>query len=77
MAEALLQLAAAPGKEWEIQKALLKVPEVKKVGVVTGEYDLFSLLEAPTERELLELISKQVRVIPGIVKTNTSLLLAE
>ena len=77
MAEALLQLAVQPGKEYEVKNALLSVPAVKKVSLVTGEYDVIGLLEAPSEKELLLLIVKELRVLPGILKTNTSLFLEE
>ncbi len=75
MAKAYLKIDVVPGKEREVQKALLDVEGIKVADLTSGEQDIICTIEAPGYEEALNLIVENLRKIEGIEKTITNLVL--
>ena len=75
MAKAYLKIDVIPGKEREVQKALLGVEGVKAADLTSGEQDIICSIEAAGYEEALNLIVENLRKIGGIEKTITNLVL--
>lgn len=58
-----------------VAAALEALPQTRYVGYSTGPYDLIIEVFFRSHEELLELLSKTLARIPGIVKTDTSVIL--
>ena len=58
----------------QISDNVLALPGVEKIYEVTGEYDVVSVVSSPSIEELNHTIEK-IRVINGVVKTNTIIVL--
>jgi len=56
-------------------KTITRIPRVKKVDAVTGPYDLVVQIEAETLADLNELVLSRIRVVDGVVKTSTAIIL--
>jgi len=58
------------GKEYDVRTALEKIKGVTEARTVYGEFDIVARLEAPTLKELDEMVT-QMRKISGIIRTVT------
>ena len=54
-----------------------KVPEIKKVFSLTGDYDILAEIEVESTDELYESFAKNIDQIDGIINTNTHLVMKE
>lgn len=72
-AEAYLHIVTSIGEEASVIKLLKQLPEVKRADVVTGEFDIITVIYANDRDKLLKLISTRIRKIKGIQRTVTSL----
>lgn len=72
-AEAYLHIVTSIGEENKVIKQLKNLPEVKRADVVTGEFDIITVIDAKDRDKLLKLISTRIRKIKGIQRTVTSL----
>ena len=54
-----------------VADALADIAEVDYVVITAGSYDLLAEVVAESDEHLLELISSQMRAIPGVVSTET------
>ncbi|TFG19684.1 MAG: Lrp/AsnC family transcriptional regulator [Promethearchaeota archaeon] len=52
-----------------------KIPEIKKVFSLTGDYDVLAEIEVESSDELYEAFSKKIDPIEGIIKTNTHMVM--
>jgi DNA-binding Lrp family transcriptional regulator len=52
-------------------RALKKIPEVKDITPLFGEYDAIAKVEAPDFNKLSHLILTKIRKIPGVIETQT------
>jgi Lrp/AsnC family transcriptional regulator for asnA, asnC and gidA len=59
----------------DVAAALETLPQTRYVGYSTGPYDLIIEVFFRSHEELLELLSKKLSRIPGITKTDTSVIL--
>jgi Lrp/AsnC family transcriptional regulator for asnA, asnC and gidA len=59
----------------DVAGALEALPQTRYVGYSTGPYDLIIEVVFRSHEELLELLSKRLSRIPGITKTDTSVIL--
>ena len=75
MAKAYLKIDVAPGKERDVQAALIKIKGVKFADLTSGEQDIICLVEAPGYEAAFNLVVKKLRHIDGIEKTVTNLVL--
>lgn len=71
MAIAYVLVSTDPGKEHEVYNHLLKVPEVRDLVPLFGEYDLICKIEAADLDNLGQTILGQIRSISGVVNTRT------
>lgn len=58
----------------QISDNVLALPGVEKIYEVTGEYDIVTVVSSPSIEELNHTI-EEIRVINGVVKTNTIIVL--
>ncbi len=52
-----------------------KIPEIKKVFSLTGDYDIIAEIEVGSPEELYDSFAKKIDPIPGIIKTNTHVIM--
>jgi DNA-binding Lrp family transcriptional regulator len=52
-------------------RALRKVPEVKDLTPLFGEYDVIAKVEASDFNQLSHVILTKIRKIPGVIETET------
>ena len=52
-----------------------KIPEIKKVFSLTGDYDVLAEIEVESSDELYDAFAKKIDPIEGIVKTNTHVIM--
>jgi DNA-binding Lrp family transcriptional regulator len=65
-------IGAAPSKEFDIYTQLLKIPEIRDVHVLYGEYDLIAKVESDNYPHLANVVFNQIRDIEGILQTKTA-----
>jgi len=75
MAKAYLRISVIPGKEKIIRSALAAIKGVKEAHMTTGGQDIVVLVEADNFENLLKLVLTKLRVIEGVTKTDTSLIM--
>ena len=75
MAKAYLRINVIPGKEKIIRSALSEIKGVKQAHITTGGQDIIALVEMDNFENLLKLVLTKLRVIEGITKTDTNLIL--
>lgn len=75
MAKAYLKINVIPGKEKIIRSTLSEIKGVKEAYITTGEQDIMVLVEAADFEDLLKLVLTKLRVIEGIIKTDTNFIL--
>ncbi|MCD6503547.1 MAG: Lrp/AsnC family transcriptional regulator [Thermoplasmata archaeon] len=59
----------------DLIKRISKIPGVERVYIVTGDWDLIIEVRAKSVRELGDLIVDRLRVMPGILRTMTCIVL--
>jgi DNA-binding Lrp family transcriptional regulator len=53
-----------------------KVPEIKKVFSLTGEYDILAEIEVENTDKLYEAFARHIDPIDGVINTNTHVIMA-
>jgi DNA-binding Lrp family transcriptional regulator len=71
MAVAFVLVKARPGHERGVRDSLARLPGIVELHSIFGEHDLLAKVEAPDYDALGRLVSKQVRVQPGIEATHS------
>ncbi len=56
-------------------KTITRIPLVKRVDAVTGNFDLVVQIEAETLEALNELVLSRIRGVDGVIKTSTAIIL--
>lgn len=75
MAKAYLKINVVPGKEKIIRSALAEIKGIKEAHMTTGSQDIIAIIEMDTFENILKLVLTKLRVIEGITKTDTNLIL--
>lgn len=75
MAEAYLKIWVGVGLERQVRERLKALSGIVRADMTTGEQDIMALMEAPDYPGLLEAILSKVRVIEGVERTVTNLVL--
>jgi DNA-binding Lrp family transcriptional regulator len=75
MARAYLRINVIPGKEKIIRSALSEIKGIEEAHITTGDQDIVALIEADDYEELFKLVLTKLRVIEGITKTDSSIIL--
>ena len=52
-----------------------KIPEIKKIFSLTGDYDVLAEIEVESSDELYDAFVKRIDPIDGIIKTNTHVIM--
>jgi len=73
MVTAIVLVNAERSRIPETAAELANVTHVKEVYSVTGEWDIVALLRLPSYENLDDVVTGQLRKIPGITRTNTML----
>ena len=71
MALGFVLISTGPGKDQEAYNDLLKVPEIKEIMPLFGEFDLIAKIEADTFDELGRVVNERIRSVPHVVNTRT------
>lgn len=72
---AIIGITADMNALHEVATAVEALPQSRYVGYSTGQYDLLIEVFFRSHEELLELLSTKLARIPGIIKTDTSMIL--
>ncbi|MFX0035933.1 MAG: Lrp/AsnC ligand binding domain-containing protein [Candidatus Hermodarchaeota archaeon] len=54
---------------------LKKIPQIKKVMSLTGDYDILAEIEVETPEELFDIFANKVDLIQGIINSNTHMVM--
>ena len=73
--EALIGFQTAPDKLNDVASALSALDEVSVVSITTGSYDVFAEVRLPSHADLLGFMTGKVSIIPGVVRTETFIIL--
>lgn len=74
-ASAFLNVIVQPGHLDAVATQLKAIPEVSYLLAITGTPDLLAELTCRDHQHLMDVITKQIHEIPGIVSTSTSIIL--
>jgi len=70
---AYILIETSVGKNRDVGNALRKLPGIEKVDNVTGPYDIIAVVEAQDLNSVGDLVTSNIHVISGIVRTVTCL----
>ena len=71
MVTAYVLLIVKPGEESTVAEKLQKMPEVKDVSVVYGEYDVIAKIEKESMESLQDFLINKVRAMDEVERTST------
>jgi Lrp/AsnC family transcriptional regulator for asnA, asnC and gidA len=75
--KAFVLIKTDPGRERDVADRLNKLPEVREVHIITGEWDILAVVETerelvlPTDEKVLELVMDKITTMSHIQDTNT------
>ncbi len=72
---AYVGIVQSPKSAREVQRALERLPELRQLSSVSGEFDCLALLRAESTQRLDALLD-QIGAIEGVLRTTTSVVLA-
>ena len=75
VAKAFVLIETAVGKNKEVATALEKLKGIKSVDIVTGPYDIITVIEGATLNDIGDLVTGKIHPIAGISRTVTCLAL--
>lgn len=73
-AEAIVMLALAQRQQKAVVEKLASFPEVKLCLTISGDYDLFLIVEAPRLEDLDALLD-EIQALPGVERSRSSVVL--
>ena len=59
----------------EVLEEFKKIPEIKRVFSLTGDYDVLAEIVVESSEELFDSFAKKIDPIPKIIKTNTHMVM--
>jgi DNA-binding Lrp family transcriptional regulator len=71
VAKAYIVIHTEYGKEYDVLRNLSHIPEVKEADVVFGPYDVVCKVEASSNKDLQDIITKKIRKLQNISTTMT------
>ena len=71
VARAYILIETQVGKSRDVLAALQALPNVPSVDIITGEFDMIALVEAPDMMAMADLVTGQIQSIPGVTRTIT------
>jgi DNA-binding Lrp family transcriptional regulator len=63
--------------EMEVMSEILKLDYVKEVKGTFGVYDIFVKIDAPSSKEIEEIIAQKIRLIKNVISTTTLSIIPE
>ena len=72
-AKAFVLIETAVGKAKEVTSILNQLEGVKSVDMVTGPYDVITIIEGVSLTDIGDLVTSKIHPIPGISRTVTCL----
>ncbi|GAH86961.1 unnamed protein product [marine sediment metagenome] len=73
VAKAYVLIETAVGKNKEVATALERLKGIKSVDIVTGPYDIISIMEGESLNDIGDLVTGKIHPIAGISRTVTCL----
>ncbi|MGQ4873949.1 MAG: Lrp/AsnC family transcriptional regulator [Promethearchaeia archaeon] len=61
----------------DVLEEMRKIPEIKKLFSLTGEYDILAEIQVETTEDLYNSFAKKIDCIKGIINTNTHVVMKE
>jgi DNA-binding Lrp family transcriptional regulator len=71
--KAFILIETAVGKSKAVANALRKLEGVDSADIVTGPYDIISVIQAETLNNIGEVVTEKIQPLPGISRTVTCL----
>ena len=71
VARAYILIETQVGKSRDVLAALQALSNVPSVDIITGEFDMIALVEAPDMMAMADLVTGQIQSIPGVTRTIT------
>ena len=71
LTRAIILIETQVGKARQVAKALHSLEGVSSADVVTGNFDIIAVVEAPNMAAMAELVTGQVQGIRGVLRTIT------
>ena len=71
VARAYILIETQVGKSRDVLAALQALSNVPSVDIITGEFDMIALVEAPDMMARADLVTGQIQSIPGVTRTIT------
>ena len=68
---AYVLIEAQVGKSRDVAAALRSLPGVPSADIITGDFDIIALVEAPDMVSMADLVTGHVQSIPGVIRTIT------
>ena len=68
---AYILIEAQVGKSRDVAAAIRALPGVPSVDVITGDFDIIALVEAPDMVSMADLVTGQLQSIQGVIRTIT------
>jgi len=69
--KAYILIEAQVGKSTDVATAIRALPGVPLVDVITGDFDIIALVEAPDMVSMADLVTGQLQSIQGVIRTIT------
>ncbi|HEY8531876.1 MAG TPA: Lrp/AsnC family transcriptional regulator [Limnochorda sp.] len=73
--QAIVGIRVGNGHVEEVVEHLRSLPQVRYLGVSAGAYDLIVEVVVASNEELYQFLTKQLRQVPGVVASDTSMIL--
>ena len=73
MAKAYVLIETAVGRTREVTAALAKIDGINSVDMVTGPYDIITVMEKDKLADIGELVTGKIHTVSGISRTVTCL----
>lgn len=67
--KAFILIETAVGKSKAVANALRKLEGVDSADIVTGPYDIISVIQAETLNNIGEVVTEKIQPLPGISRT--------
>ena len=71
MALGFVLISTEPGRDRDAYNELLKVPEIRDMMPLFGEFDLIAKIEADTFDDLGRIVTERIRSVAHVVNTRT------
>ena len=71
VARAYILIETQVGKSRDVLAALQALSNVPSVDIITGEFDMIALVEAPDMMAMADLVTGQIQSVPGVTRTIT------